>query len=127
MNITSDTRKKLLEAIEKEELKKIFYEEINTVWLDEAAKENYKTLNQTNSVLIKIAASVFNKKIFDSSWIPSIASIVVSSGSILTDSKEIANILIIYFSKEEIQEFLDEIDESILGNKPKNSYNRSDF
>jgi hypothetical protein len=127
MNITSDTRKKLLEAIEKEELKKIFYEEINTVWLDEATKENYKTLNQTNSVLIKIAASVFNKKIFDSSWIPSIASIVVSSGSILTDSKEIANILIIYFSKEEIQEFLDEIDESILGNKPKNSYNRSDF
>jgi hypothetical protein len=111
MNITSDTRKKLLEAIEKEELKKIFYEEINTVWLDEATKENYKTLNQTNSVLIKIAASVFNKKIFDSSWIPSIASIVVSSGSILTDSKEIANILIIYFSKEEIQEFLDEIDE----------------
>jgi hypothetical protein len=127
MNITSDKRKKLLEAIEKEELKKIFYEEINTVWLDEATKENYKTLNQTNSVLIKIAASVFNKKIFDSSWIPSIASIVVSSGSILTDSKEIANILIIYFSKEEIQEFLDEIDESILGNKPKNSYNRSDF
>jgi hypothetical protein len=33
----------------------------------------------------------------------------------------------IYFSKEEIQDFLDEIDESILGNKPKARYNLEDF
>lgn len=128
MNITSEVRKKLVEAIKKEDLQKLFYEEIDSVWLDETTKENYKALKQPNSILIKVATTVFSKEILDVYMYPSIFSIAKQNKySAIPDSKEIANILLIYFSKDEIQDFLDEIDEAILGNKPKARYNREDF
>ena len=127
MNLTLEIRNELSSAITKENLEKLFYEEIDSAWLDETTKENYKALKQPNSILIQIATTIFNKDLFKD-YLSSIAKIAQQSGSAkISDSKEVANILLIYFSKEEIQGFLEEIDESILGNKSKVRYNRQDF
>jgi hypothetical protein len=128
MDITTKIRDDLLAAITKEDLEKLIYEEIGSAWLVETTKENYKALKQPNSILIKIATILFNKKLFDDNYYNSIAKI--ASANILkemVDPKEVSSILMIYFSKEEIQGFLEEIDESILGNKSKVKYNRQDF
>jgi hypothetical protein len=127
MNLTLEIRNELSSAITKENLEKLFYEEIDSAWLDETTKENYKALKQPNSILIQIATTIFNKDLFKD-YRSSIAKIAQQSGSAkISDSKEVANILMVYFSKEEIQGFLEEIDESILGNKSKVRYNRQDF
>jgi hypothetical protein len=126
MDITTKIRDDLLAAITKEDLEKLIYEEIGSAWLDEKTKENYKALKQPNSILIKIATTIFNKDLFKN-YPSSIARIAQKGYGIISDSKEVANILIVYFSKEEIQGFLEEIDESILGNKSKVKYNRQDF
>jgi hypothetical protein len=126
MYITTKIRDDLLAAITKENLEKLFYEEIDSAWLDETTKENYKALKQPNSILIKIATTIFNKDLFKD-YRSSIARIALQGSGSISDSKEVANILMVYFSKEEIQGFLEEIDESILGNKSKVRYNRQDF
>jgi hypothetical protein len=126
MDITTKIRDDLLAAITKEDLEKLIYEEIGSAWLDETTKENYKALKQPNSILIKIATILFNKKQFDN-FLHSIARIALQGSGSISDSKEVSNILMIYFSKDEIQGFLEEIDESILGNKSKVKYNRQDF
>jgi predicted DNA-binding ArsR family transcriptional regulator len=126
MNLTLEIRNELSSAITKENLEKLFYEEIDSAWLDETTKENYKALKQPNSILIKIATTIFNKDLFKD-YRSSIARIALQGSGSISDSKEVANILMVYFSKEEIQGFLEEIDESILGNKSKVSYNRQDF
>jgi predicted DNA-binding ArsR family transcriptional regulator len=126
MNLTLEIRNELSSAITKENLEKLFYEEIDSAWLDETTKENYKALKQPNSILIKIATTIFNKDLFKD-YRSSIARIALQGSGSISDSKEVANILMVYFSKEEIQGFLEEIDESILGNKSKVKYNRQDF
>jgi len=127
MDITAKIRNDLLSAITKEDLEKLIYEEIGSAWLDETTKEKYKALKQTNSILIKIATILFNKKLFDN-YLHSIAKIAKDNAyDVMVDPKEVSNILMIYFSKDEIQGFLEEIDESILGNKSKVKYNRQDF
>jgi predicted DNA-binding ArsR family transcriptional regulator len=126
MNLTLEIRNELSSAITKENLEKLFYEEIDSAWLDETTKENYKALKQPNSILIKIATTIFNKDLFKD-YRSSIARIALQGSGSISDSKEVANILMVYFSKEEIQGFLEEIDESILGNKSKVRYNRQDF
>jgi hypothetical protein len=126
MNLTLEIRNELSSAITKENLEKLFYEEIDSAWLDETTKENYKALKQPNSILIQIATTIFNKDLFKD-YRSSIARIALQGSGSISDSKEVANILLIYFSKEEIQGFLEEIDESILGNKSKVRYNRQDF
>ena len=126
MDITTKIRDDLLAAITKEDLEKLIYEEIGSAWLVETTKENYKALKQPNSILIKIATTIFNKDLFKD-YRSSIARIALQGSGSISDSKEVANILMVYFSKEEIQGFLEEIDESILGNKSKVKYNRQDF
>jgi predicted DNA-binding ArsR family transcriptional regulator len=126
MNLTLEIRNELSSAITKENLEKLFYEEIDSAWLDETTKENYKALKQPNSILIKIATTIFNKDLFKD-YRSSIARIALQGSGSISDSKEVANILMVYFSKEEIQGFLEEIDESILGNNSKVRYNRQDF
>ena len=128
MNLTLEIRNELIATITKDSLEKLIYEEIDSAWLDETTKENYKSLKQPNSILIKIATVLFNKQLFNTYARPSIASVIHQlSIATISDSKEVANILMFYFSKEEIQGFLDEIDEFILGNKTKINYNRNDF
>jgi hypothetical protein len=89
MNVNLEVRKELIAAITKQDLEKLFYEEIDSAWLDETTKENYKALKQPNSILIKIVTIVFNKKLFDNYVRTTIATIAhQSSSAVISDSKE---------------------------------------
>jgi hypothetical protein len=125
--LDSTIKKRLLEATNKEYLGSLIRDEISSAWLDQKTRLEYQKIGEANEILLRIAKIIFNSEILPAfQW--SIAHLVYGNrhSFLFDDSKDVAIVMFVYFTKNEVEEYLNEINKSILGNGKTDNYHSTD-